>query len=156
MIKNFKYIFFLQVKQMGIFKDCGCGCNGGKAREKFLISMMSALIFFVVANPQTFILMRRLLGQWVAGPNGCPKFGGLLLHTVVFMLIVWGIMYLKKEAPPMKVKEVEVDANVVPVPMRDAPLPLPDMAEEQIELVDSGFELQGLDVTGSFDQVAGL
>jgi hypothetical protein len=118
--------------------------------------MMSALIFFVVANPQTFILMRRLLGQWVAGPNGCPKFGGLLLHTVVFMLIVWGIMYLKKEAPPMKVKEVEVDANVVPVPMRDAPLPLPDMAEEQIELVDSGFELQGLDVTGSFDQVAGL
>ena len=42
MIKNFKYIFFLQVKQMGIFKDCGCGCNGGKAREKFLISMMSA------------------------------------------------------------------------------------------------------------------
>jgi len=20
---------------MGIFKDCGCGCDGGKAREKF-------------------------------------------------------------------------------------------------------------------------
>jgi hypothetical protein len=30
------------------------------------------------------------------------------------------------------------------------------MEEEQIELVDSGFDLQGLDVTGSFDQVAGL
>ena len=46
---------------MGIFKDCGCGCNGAKAQEKLVISLMSALIFFVVANPQTFILMRRIL-----------------------------------------------------------------------------------------------
>ncbi len=140
---------------MGLFKDCGCGCDGKKAQEKFLISLMSALIFFVVANPETFILMRRLLGQWVAGPNGCPKFAGLILHTIVFMLIVWGIMLLKKEAPAKKVEEEE-KISVVPVPMKDAPLPLPDMAEEQIELVDSGVELEGLDVTGSFEHPAGL
>jgi hypothetical protein len=140
---------------MGLFKDCGCGCDGKKAQEKFLISLMSALIFFVVANPETFILMRRLLGQWVAGPNGCPKFAGLILHTIVFMLIVWGIMLLKKEAPVKKVEEEE-KISVVPVPMKDAPLPLPDMAEEQIELVDSGVELEGLDVTGSFEHPAGL
>lgn len=142
---------------MGLFKDCGCGCNGKKGQEKFLISLMSALIFFVIANPQTFILMRRLLGQWVAGPNGCPKFGGLVLHTVVFMLIVWGIMLLKKEAPPAKVVEEEKDSvMVVPVPMKNAPLPLPGMKEEKIELVDSGMELEGLDVTGSYDSPAGL
>lgn len=141
---------------MGIFKDCGCGCDGGKAREKFLISVMSALIFFVIANPQTFILMRRLLGQWVAGPNGCPKFSGLILHTVVFMLIVWGIMLLKKDPPPAKMKKVDDVVRVVPVPMKEAPLPLPGMTEEKIELVDSGFELQGLDVTGAFDHPAGL
>jgi len=142
---------------MGIFKDCGCGCDGGKAREKFLISVMSALIFFVIANPQTFILMRRLLGQWVAGPNGCPKFGGLLLHTVVFMLIVWGIMFLKKEKPPVaKSQETEEIVSVVPVPMKNAPLPLPGMMEDEIELVDSGFELEGLDVTGSYDSPAGI
>jgi hypothetical protein len=140
---------------MGLFKDCGCGCDGKKAQEKFLISLMSALIFFVVANPETFILMRRLLGQWVAGPNGCPKFAGLILHTIVFMLVVWGIMLLKKEAPVKKVEEEE-KISVVPVPMKDAPLPLPDMAEEQIELVDSGVELEGLDVTGSFEHPAGL
>jgi len=140
---------------MGLFKDCGCGCDGKKAQEKFLISLMSALIFFVVANPETFILMRRLLGQWVAGPNGCPKFAGLILHTIVFMLIVWGIMLLKKEAPAKKVEEEE-KISVVSVPMKDAPLPLPDMAEEQIELVDSGVELEGLDVTGSFEHPAGL
>lgn len=142
---------------MGLFKDCGCGCNGKKGQEKFLISLMSALIFFVIANPQTFILMRRLLGQWVAGPNGCPKFGGLVLHTVVFMLIVWGIMLLKKEAPPAKVVEEEEDSvTVVPVPMKNAPLPLPGMEEEKIELVDSGMQLEGLDVTGSYDSPAGL
>jgi hypothetical protein len=142
---------------MGLFKDCGCGCNGKKGQEKFLISLMSALIFFVIANPQTFILMRRLLGQWVAGPNGCPKFGGLVLHTVVFMLIVWGIMLLKKEAPPAKVVEEEKDfVMVVPVPMKNAPLPLPGMKEEKIGLVDSGMQLEGLDVTGSYDSPAGL
>ena len=141
---------------MGLFKDCGCGCNGKKGQEKFLISLMSALIFFVIANPQTFILMRRLLGQWVAGPNGCPKFGGLVLHTVVFMLIVWGIMLLKKEAPPAKVVEEEDSVVIVPVPMKNAPLPLPGMKEEKIELVDSGMQLEGLDVTGSYDSPAGL
>jgi hypothetical protein len=99
--------------------------------------------------------MRRLLGQWVAGPNGCPKFAGLILHTIVFMLIVWGIMLLKKEAPAKKVEEEE-KISVVSVPMKDAPLPLPDMTEEQIELVDSGVELEGLDVTGSFEHPAGL
>ena len=141
---------------MGLFKDCGCGCNGKKGQEKFLISLMSALIFFVIANPQTFILMRRLLGQWVAGPNGCPKFGGLVLHTVVFMLIVWGIMLLKKEAPPTEVVEEEETVTVVPVPMKNAPLPLPGMKEDKVELVDSGLELEGLDVTGSYDSPAGL
>lgn len=138
---------------MGLFKDCGCGCNGAKAQEKFLISLMSALIFFVVANPETFILMRRLLGQWVAGPNGCPKFAGLILHTIVFMLIVWGIMLLKKEAPAKKVEEEEEEeekVSVVPVPMKEAPLPLPGMAEEKIELADSGLELEGLDINGSY------
>jgi hypothetical protein len=141
---------------MGLFKDCGCGCNGKKGQEKFLISLMSALIFFVIANPQTFILMRRLLGQWVAGPNGCPKFGGLVLHTVVFMLVVWGIMLLKKEAPPTKVVEEEDSVVVVPVPMKNAPLPLPGMKEDKVEIVDSGLELEGLDVTGSYDSPAGL
>jgi len=142
---------------MGLFKDCGCGCDGKKAQEKFLISLMSALIFFVVANPETFILMRRLLGQWVAGPNGCPKFGGLILHTIVFMLIVWGIMLLKKETPVKKVEEEKEERVIVaPAPMKDAPLPLPGMTEDKIELIDSGIDLEGLDVTGSFEHPAGL
>ena len=81
---------------MGLFKDCGCGCNGKKQEEKFVISLMSAVLFFVVANPELFRLTRRVFGQWVATPTGCAGNLGLLLHAVVFMLITWGLMNLKK------------------------------------------------------------
>jgi hypothetical protein len=40
--------------------------------------------------------------------------------------------------------------------MKNAPLPLPGMEEEQVEMVDSGLELEGLDVTGSYDSPAGI
>ena len=36
---------------MGLFKDCGCGCNGKKQQDKLVISIISALTFFVIANP---------------------------------------------------------------------------------------------------------
>ena len=37
---------------MGIFKDCGCGCNGRKQEEKLITSIISGLTFFVIANPR--------------------------------------------------------------------------------------------------------
>ena len=80
---------------MGVFKDCGCGCNGKRAQDKFVYSMISAVIFFSIANPATFRLMRRVLGKWVSSPNGCPSIKGLALHSVVFLLIVWGLMQVK-------------------------------------------------------------
>ena len=82
---------------MGLFKDCGCGCDGKKQEQKFLISIMSALVFFVVANPETFRVMRKVFGSWVSSPTGCPSTGGLALHTVVFMLVTWGMMNIKRE-----------------------------------------------------------
>ena len=38
-------------KKSLIFSDCGCGCKGKVQEKKFLISLMSALLFFVIANP---------------------------------------------------------------------------------------------------------
>jgi hypothetical protein len=81
---------------MGLFKDCGCGCNGKKQEEKFVISLMSAVLFFIVANPELFKITRRIFGQWVATPTGCSGTLGLLLHALVFMLITWGLMNLRK------------------------------------------------------------
>ena len=81
---------------MGIFKDCGCGCGGLKQQEKLITSIISGLTFFVIANPETFRLMRSILGSSIATPTGCPSTRGLILHSLVFILIVWGMMNIKK------------------------------------------------------------
>ena len=132
---------------MGLFKDCGCGCNGKKQEDKFVISLISGLTFFSVANPETFRLVRRVLGPRIATPTGCPSTMGLLVHTLVFILIVWGMMNIKKERKAKQgcgcgekkvLKRGEKVVVEPPVPMVDAPDPKPGFAEDQIELVDSG------------------
>ena len=77
---------------MGMFKDCGCGCAGKKQEKKVLISLMSAALFYVVANPQTFLLVRRVLGDGISTASGCPTATGLLIHALVFFLITWALM----------------------------------------------------------------
>lgn len=140
---------------MGIFKDCGCGCGGKKQEEKCIISIISGLTFFIIANPETFRLVRRVLGPRIATPTGCPSTTGLLVHTLVFILVVWGMMNIKKEGTVKKgcgcgdKKPVKKGEKVVvepPVPMVEAPDPKPDFAESQIELVDSGRNLTPMSV----------
>jgi hypothetical protein len=53
------------------------------------------LVFFVVANPATFKLTRKVLGNWVAAADGLPTTAGLLLHALVFVLLahfLWKLM----------------------------------------------------------------
>ena len=130
---------------MGLFKDCGCGCNGKKQEEKFIISVISGLTFFIVANPETFRLVRRVLGSWIATPTGCPSTLGLLVHTLIFILVVWGMMNIKKEGGCPKTKKgcgcggaKKKGTKKVVVPMVDAPEPKPGFAEPEIKLEDTG------------------
>jgi hypothetical protein len=113
---------------MGIFKDCGCGCDGAVQAKKFKISILAALLFFVVANPSTYIVVRRLLGARIATPNGNPTTLGLGVHTVVFMLITWGMMNIKKEG-----------FEPAPAP---APTPAEDEEDEEDEDDDEEVELE--------------
>ena len=141
---------------MGIFKDCGCGCNGKKQENKFIISLISGLTFFIVANPETFRLVRRVLGPAIATPTGCPSTLGLLVHTVVFILIVWGMMNIQKEnkkssgcgcgtdTKKVKGKKVVVEP---PTPMVDAPDPKPGFAEPQVEMKNTGRNLEPMSVS---------
>ena len=134
---------------MGLFKDCGCGCNGKKQEEKLVISIISGLTFFIVANPETFRLVRRVLGSRIATPTGCPSTMGLLIHTLVFILIVWGMMNIKKESGAKKAngcgygdkKKGAKTVITTPMSMVDAPDPRPGFAESQIEIADSGRNL---------------
>ena len=150
---------------MGLFKDCGCGCNGKKQEQKFTISLMSALVFFIVANPDTFRLMRRILGSWVSGPNGCPTTPGLILHTLIFMLVVWAMMNIKRESyavyePTMA--EVEAPRVKGPAPqmmgpsppMVDMPSPQPGMAEKSYPMKDSGTMFAPMDINADMDMPA--
>ena len=89
--------------QSMLFNDCGCGCKGKKQEKKFMISLMSALVFFLVAHPQTFLLVRKVVGEWVSSASGCPSKRGLLLHSLVFLLVTWGMMNFR--VPTMFKKE---------------------------------------------------
>jgi hypothetical protein len=62
------------------------------AEKKLLISFLSALVFLIVAHPQTFKFMRKYAGEWVSNKEGCPTRNGLLLHAVVFMWITYLMM----------------------------------------------------------------
>lgn len=57
-------------------------------------SFISALVFFIVANPETYKFTQTLFGRLfeVAHPMGAATPYGLLLHTVVFFLAMWGLM----------------------------------------------------------------
>ena len=135
---------------MGLFKDCGCGCDGKKQQEKFMASLMSAFLFFIIANPETFILVRRVFGTWVASATGYPTIFGLILHAFVFMLIVWGMMNLKREkaegvpapapssggGPPEAIPEGEA--------MKDGMLPEPPMVEQPMADLASSAPVEGL------------
>ena len=135
---------------MGLFKDCGCGCNGKKQEEKFIISIISGLTFFIIANPETFRLVRRVLGPGIATPNGCPSTMGLLVHTVVFILIVWGMMNVKKEMPELpKVKENDNkgEDKIVP-PKRQGDI-VSEPGMEDPEFIDTGLQLGSHDVNFS-------
>ena len=143
---------------MGLFKDCGCGCDGKKQEQKFLISIMSALVFFVVANPETFRVMRKVFGSWVSSPTGCPSTGGLALHTIVFMLVTWGMMNIKREEYAVFEPSTQEVVGPSPVPgpapgpspppkMVDMPSPLPGMSEDHFSTFDSGMKLESMDLT---------
>ena len=132
---------------MGLFKDCGCGCNGRRQQEKLITAVITGLVFFVIANPETFRIIRRLLGPRIATPTGCPSTLGLVVHTIVFILIIWAMMNLK-EATPMVKDEAKTAPVVVMAPappMRQADIVMePGMQDAPFQ--DTGLELGSMDL----------
>jgi len=132
---------------MGLFKDCGCGCNGEKQQEKFIISVVSGLTFFIIANPETFRLVRRVLGPGIATPTGCPSTVGLLVHSVVFILVVWAMMNVKKdmpELPKIKSRVANEEKKVVPPTKQVDVVMKPGMMDEPF--VDTGLQLGSMEL----------
>lgn len=59
-------------------------------------SFISALVFFIVANPETYKFTQMLFGSLfeVAHPMGAATPNGLLLHTFVFFSAMLGLMMI--------------------------------------------------------------
>jgi hypothetical protein len=70
------------------------------AMQKLYISLIAGLVFLVVSAPFTYKLVNSLtsaVGLNIADSEGCPNLVGLLIHTLVFVLVVYGLMFI-----PMK------------------------------------------------------
>ena len=68
------------------------------------------ILFFIVANPETFKLVRSVAGSWVASAEGLPTTLGLLLHALVFVLLctfLWRLVYGKRSKYGMEGMEIE-------------------------------------------------
>ena len=78
--------------------------------KKVRISLLAALLFFIVANPKTYKIMRGVVGDWIASPTGCPTTDGLVLHTGVYLLITYLLMGGDRELMEGEEKEEVVVA----------------------------------------------
>jgi len=65
--------------------------------DKMRYSLYSAIVFLIIASPLMFKIVNSILGRLIpiASPSGCPTIAGLVIHSIVFGLIVYGMMHLK-------------------------------------------------------------
>jgi hypothetical protein len=63
-------------------------------------SFYSALVFFLIANPETYKIINSLLGRFIgaiASVEGCPTPFGFFLHTFFFFLVMLGLMMFPRD-----------------------------------------------------------
>jgi hypothetical protein len=59
----------------------------------------STLVFFLIANPETYKLTQRVLGGLfsISSDSGCATPSGFFLHTGLFFLVLWGLMLFPRD-----------------------------------------------------------
>jgi hypothetical protein len=62
-------------------------------------SLYSALVFFLFANPETYIILQRFFGTFVTfiTPSGAPTIYGIFINTLLFFLTMLGLMLLPND-----------------------------------------------------------
>jgi len=62
-------------------------------------SFYSTLVFFLIANPETYKVTQMLFGSFFTVATGsCPTPGGLFLHSILFFLVLLGLMLFPRDA----------------------------------------------------------
>jgi len=58
----------------------------------------TTLVFFLVANPETYKLLQKFLGNWLhIADGGCPTPVGFFLHTGLFFIVLWSLMLFPRD-----------------------------------------------------------
>jgi hypothetical protein len=62
-------------------------------------SFYSALVFFLFANPESFLVLQRVFGQSVSiiTSGGAPTIQGIFISTFLFFMTMLGLMLLPSE-----------------------------------------------------------
>lgn len=74
--------------------------NTNNPALKAKYAFYSTLIFFLIANPETFKMTQKVLG-WlfaVSDDGGCPTAPGFFLHTALFFFVLWGVMLFPRDS----------------------------------------------------------
>ena len=69
---------------------------------KWKITILSVFIFILIINPYTYMFTQKILGRFIgkiADASGCPTLLGLLIHTIVYILLIRGVMELTHTVP---------------------------------------------------------
>jgi hypothetical protein len=59
------------------------------SKDKWIIALVGGLLFMLIASPFLFQAVNTLtsmIGLQISDTQGCPNIGGLMLHTIVFIL----------------------------------------------------------------------
>lgn len=57
-------------------------------------ALICTLLFFIITNTEIYKITGSLTGGLTADQNGCATIWGLLLHTMLFFLIAFAIMFI--------------------------------------------------------------
>ena len=79
-------------------EDCeDCNKEGRTNMDKWRYTLITTVLFFIVVNPYTYKFVNFLLKRFfkIADKSGCPTFAGVLVHTIVFTLLLRGLMEFK-------------------------------------------------------------
>lgn len=67
---------------------------------KIKYSFYSAVVFFLVANPETYRTIEWMLGGFIgqiANAAGCPTLLGFMIQTFLFFLVMFALMMFPRE-----------------------------------------------------------
>jgi hypothetical protein len=66
---------------------------------KMKYSFYSMLVFFLIANPETYRVIQSFVGGFItiATPGGCPTPLGIFFHSILFFLVMLALMMFPRD-----------------------------------------------------------